>query len=69
MAGGNFVSVTTGRTVWDSSETPVRDLAWGAVETNRFGTHEYIQYCRKIGAQPFINTNMGTGSPEEAAQW
>ena len=67
--GGNFVSGYHWQDGVGQQRTPVRDLAWGAVETNRFGTHEYIQYCRKIGAQPFINTNMGTGSPEEAAQW
>lgn len=34
-----------------------------------FGTDEYIKWCRKIGAEPFICVNMGTGTPEEARNW
>lgn len=36
---------------------------------NSFGTDEYIKWCRKIGAEPFICINMGTGTPEEARNW
>lgn len=36
---------------------------------NSFGTDEYISWCRKIGAEPFICINMGTGTPEEARNW
>lgn len=67
--GGNFVSGYHWQNGVGENRPAVRDLAWGAVESNRFGTDEYIRYCRKAGAQPFICTNMGTGSPEEAAQW
>lgn len=38
-------------------------------ETNEFGTHEFINFCRQVGAEPYINTNVGTGTPEEAANW
>lgn len=34
-----------------------------------FGTDEYIKWCRKIGADPFICVNMGTGTAEEARNW
>lgn len=46
-----------------------RNLIWGGIEDNRFGTDEYVQYCRQIGCEPFIVVNMGSGTPEEAADW
>ncbi len=46
-----------------------RNLIWGGVEDNHFGTDEYIKYCRKIGAVPSMVVNMGTGTAEEAANW
>lgn len=42
---------------------------WGGVIDHAFGTNEFIQYCRKIGAEPFLVVNMTTGTPEEAADW
>lgn len=38
-------------------------------ETNQFGTHEFLDFCREVGADPYINVNVGTGTPEEAANW
>jgi len=46
-----------------------RNLVWGGEEDNRFGTDEFIRYCRLIGAEPFLVTNMATGTAEEAANW
>ncbi len=52
------------------SERPARrNLIWGGVEDNHFGTDEYIKYCREIGAEPSMVVNMGTGTAEEAANW
>jgi alpha-N-arabinofuranosidase len=28
------------------------NLHWGGVENNEFGTHEFIEFCRLIGASP-----------------
>jgi alpha-N-arabinofuranosidase len=43
---------------------------WGGVpETNEFGTHEFLDFAQMIGADAYINANLGTGSPEEMAQW
>ncbi|MEI6875163.1 MAG: alpha-N-arabinofuranosidase, partial [Spirochaetota bacterium] len=52
-------------------QRPIRpNLAWhNADETNRFGTDEFIAYSRSIGAEPYICANVGSGSPEEAADW
>ncbi|MEM3658122.1 MAG: alpha-L-arabinofuranosidase C-terminal domain-containing protein [Candidatus Hadarchaeum sp.] len=45
------------------------DMAWGAEEPNYFGTDEFIEFCRLVGAEPFIVVNAGNGTPEEAAHW
>src|SRR3954453_16867648 len=46
------------------------NLHWGGViETNHFGTHEFIAFCRAIGAQPYISGNVGSGSPRELRDW
>jgi len=44
-----------------------RDLAWKSVETNQFGTNEFMEYCRAIGTQPMLGLNFGTGTIDEAA--
>ena len=43
--------------------------AWGGIETNQFGTDEFIEWCRLVGAEPFIVVNVGSGTPQEAAEW
>ncbi|MDW8034435.1 MAG: alpha-L-arabinofuranosidase C-terminal domain-containing protein [Nitrososphaerota archaeon] len=45
------------------------DMAWGVEEPNYFGTDEFIEFCRLVGAEPFIVVNAGNGTPEEAAHW
>lgn len=43
---------------------------WGnVVEDNSFGTDEYLELIRRIGAEPFIVGNVGTGSPREMTEW
>src|SRR6267142_638350 len=69
--GGNFVSGYH----WLDGVGPVDDrprrseLAWYAEESNHFGTNEFIEYCRRIGAAPYICVNMGTGTMDEAQAW
>jgi alpha-N-arabinofuranosidase len=38
-------------------------------ESNQFGTHEFIDFCRLCGVQPYLAANVGTGSAEEFQQW
>ncbi|MCL5946951.1 MAG: hypothetical protein M1298_02890, partial [Chloroflexi bacterium] len=45
------------------------ELAWHAEESNRFGTAEFIQYCRTLGTEPYICVNLGTGTQDEAQSW
>lgn len=69
--GGNFSSNYHWMDgVGPRDERPRRlDMAWGAVETNRFGTHEFLDYVSALGAEPYICMNLGTGTWSEAQQW
>src|SRR5271165_3212063 len=40
-----------------------------ATESNTFGTHEFIRFCRLCDVEPYFAANVGTGSPEEYQQW
>ena len=43
---------------------------WGGViEPNSFGTHEFMDFLDQIGAEAFISVNVGSGTPQEAAEW
>jgi alpha-N-arabinofuranosidase len=44
------------------------DPRWGVVEPNTFGTHEFIELCRRVGAEPYICQN-GLASVQEMADW
>lgn len=39
--------------------------AWLGVESNQFGTDEFMLWCEKVGCEPYIALNMGTGTLEE----
>jgi alpha-N-arabinofuranosidase len=46
------------------------NIHWGDyVEDNSFGTHEFIAFCRLIGAEPYLAGNVGSGTPEELRGW
>ena len=62
----------------------MRNYFWGGKETNRVGTHEFVDFCRRVGAEPFYCVNFGgdgekrfrttaegdrTGDSREAAEW
>jgi alpha-N-arabinofuranosidase len=69
--GGNFVSGyhwTDG--IGPPEARPRRmELAWHTEESNRFGTDEFLAYCRELGAEPYVCLNMGTGTLDEAQAW
>jgi alpha-N-arabinofuranosidase len=69
--GGNFVSGYRWRDgVGPIEERPTRtELAWHDMETNRFGTNEFITLCRKLGAEPYLVVNCGDGDMREARDW
>ena len=44
--------------------------AWGGViDTNSFGTDEYMDFIQQIGSQAYVSVNVGSGTPQEAADW
>lgn len=49
---------------------PIVNTNWGGVvESNEFGTHEFMELCKQIGCEPYIALNIGSGSVQEAAEW
>lgn len=43
---------------------------WGGVpENNAVGTHEFFDLVEQLGAEAYVNGNLGTGTPQEAAEW
>ncbi len=67
--GGNFVSGYN----WLDGVGPkanrpaVLDKAWNSINSNEFGTDEFLAWCRLVGTQPLLGLNLGTGTPEQAA--
>ncbi len=64
---------------------PMLNLCWGGIETNQVGTHEFVDFCRQVGAEPLPCVNfesdgrkhwqrdpkgdVRSAGPEEAAEW
>ncbi|MFB6139122.1 MAG: alpha-N-arabinofuranosidase [Halosimplex sp.] len=52
-----------------------RNLFWGQgremipEESNAFGTDEFLELCERIGTEPYLAANVGSGDPQEAANW
>jgi alpha-L-arabinofuranosidase len=67
--GGNFVSNYHWRDgIGPRDQRPRRrELAWQQIETNQFGTDEFLDYCKRLGCQPMLGLNFGTGSIRDAA--
>ncbi len=46
------------------------NVHWGGVtENNSFGTHEFLDFCELVGADAYVNLNVGSGTVREAAEW
>ncbi len=67
--GGCFVSAYHWRDGVGPDRQPTFDKAWRVEEPNTFGTDEFIAFCRAVGAEPYLCTNAGTGTPEEMSDW
>lgn len=67
--GGNFVS----NYHWMDGVGPIEqrparyDKAWKRVESNHVGINEYTDWVKKVGSEPMLAVNLGSGTPEEAA--
>lgn len=43
---------------------------WGGVtEDNSFGTHDFLNMCELLGAEPYLAGNVGSGTVEDLADW
>jgi alpha-L-arabinofuranosidase len=67
--GGNFVSGYN----WLDGVGPKKDRpttldkAWNSLNSNQFGTDEFMTWCKLAGTKPLMGLNLGTGTPEQAA--
>jgi len=57
--------------IGDPAKRPVRLNRWwgGVPETNRVGTHEFMDLVEMLGGEAYIAANMGSMSPRDASQW
>ena len=39
------------------------------IESNHFGTHEFMDLCSLLGCEPYVCGNVGSGTPQEMAEW
>ena len=67
--GGNLLSGYRWEDgIGEKTSRPIRkDLAWQSIETNQFGTDEFMAFCKEINTQPMMAVNMGTGTIQDAA--
>ena len=85
--GGNFTRYYKWREgIGPAEKRPwMYNTYWGGKETNRVGTHEFIDFCRRTGAEPLLGINFMSdgfeyfknishgqnryGTLDEAADW
>lgn len=69
--GGNFADDYHWEDGVGPPETrPVRtNRWWGGLETNQLGTHEFIAFCRLVGAEPYLAGNVGSETPRTLRNW
>jgi alpha-N-arabinofuranosidase len=67
--GGNFVSGYDWREGIGPRDrrAPRMNYAWYRLEQNDFGIHEFMQFCRILGAEPMVTVNTGFGDAYSAA--
>ncbi|EEY23726.1 alpha-N-arabinofuranosidase [Verticillium alfalfae VaMs.102] len=69
--GGNFIATYH----WQDGVGPrekrpkKQELAWHGIETNEFGTDEFLRWCEVVGTEPYLALNFGTGTLDEAMGW
>ena len=68
--GGNFLSGYDWKDgVGPQSERPKRiDLAWHSLETNQFGTDQFMTWCKEAGVEPMMAVNLGSAGLKEALE-
>ena len=66
--GGCFVDAYHWRKGVGKNREPYGDPRWGVMELNTFGTHEFVELCRRVGAEPYICFN-GLADVQENLDW
>jgi alpha-N-arabinofuranosidase len=69
--GGNMVS---GYNWWDGvgpkkNRPTVLERAWNQLETNQFGTNDFMDWAKAVGTEPLLGFNLGTGTSEMAVAY
>ncbi len=69
--GGNMVS---GYNWWDGvgpkkDRPTVLERAWNSIETNQFGTNDFMDWAKAVGTEPLLGFNLGTGTSEMAVAY
>ncbi len=67
--GGCYVSAYHWEYGVGKERIPHFDKAWRVEDDNSFGTDEFVLLCRKLGCEPYICTNAGSGTQEEMSNW
>jgi alpha-N-arabinofuranosidase len=68
--GGCFANEYHWRKGIGPQRTVTLNPNWGGViESNTFGTHEFMDFLDQIGAEAYLSVNVGSGTPQEAAEW
>ena len=70
--GGCFADLYDWRDgIGPRAKRPVRiNMHWGGVtEDNSFGTNEFMNFAELVGADPYVSINVGSLTPDDAAQW
>ncbi len=48
----------------------MKNVWWGGVtEDNSFGTHDFLNLCEAIGAEPYLAGNVGSGPVQDLVDW
>ncbi|MCC9165787.1 alpha-N-arabinofuranosidase [Pontibacter harenae] len=53
----------------DQRPTIVNSWWGGVTENNSFGTHDFLNMCELLGAEPYLAGNMATGLVQELSDW
>ncbi|MHB1150898.1 MAG: alpha-N-arabinofuranosidase [Eubacteriales bacterium] len=72
--GGCFAETYDWRDgIGERSKRPVRINWWyrsdGRYEPNQVGTHEFIDFCRLVGAEPYFAANITSTTPLDIRDW
>ena len=57
--------------VGPADRRPARlNSSWGGViEPNSFGSEEFFEFARQVGAEAYLSVNVGSGTVQEATDW